>query len=135
MHEGITGKTKTTDLPKRRFEISYTILVREEDEEIGNLGESKLILGKTKGTFLTFFLFFWFFVFLPLQKLFTVCPGLGRGSRVVKKLPGGHRERLGQVRHRGLQGAVPGRLPSALEGAALEEMPSQPSLETSSVSG
>lgn len=129
MHEGITGKTKTTDLPKRRFEISYTILVREEDEEIGNLGESKLILGKTKGTFLTFFFF------LPLQKLFTVCPGLGRGSRVVKKLPGGRRERLGQVRHRGLQGVVPGRLPSALEGAALEEMPSQPSLETSSVSG
>lgn len=60
MHEGITGKTKTTDLQKRRFEISYTILVREEDEEIGNLGESKLILGKTKGTFLTFFFFFFF---------------------------------------------------------------------------
>lgn len=67
MHEGITGKTKTTDLPKRRFEISYTILVREEDEEIGNLGESKLILGKTKGTFLTFFCFFGFLFSSPCK--------------------------------------------------------------------
>lgn len=56
--------------------------------------------------------------FFLLQKLFTVCPGLGQGSRVGKKLPGGRRERLRLVRHQGPQGAprlyLKGRLAGGL---------------------